>query len=364
VTSIIPPRRNYISEHASLLSSRVDHLGTILDFWRNSGFHLLARDADGRLRVTDDFLRAYLLRPEIRPAEESGPSEIALHESLMDDPRREPSDAEVARVEDADTRDNYRVLLSFFARLKRAASLEACYAGVFAGGDVSVPPLFLDQLAQIILRNVLDGCEDALEARAAEIFYREQKANADGGLVMLADLETVEMHASGGAYGSLGRLIVEAQAPLSTVNLDVLDAENAALYWTRDQRHDFVVSLNFGRAANKAFCRVLEKWIAHFFAAEVRVQGLRAIEDRNWAWHVGLDTESTSVLNDLWRGEEVEPGRMRRVLGLFRLDFADPAATRADVAGRPVYLALSMDENGVVRMKPQNLLLNLPIAQT
>jgi len=35
------------------------------DFWRNSGFHLLERDAGGRLQVTDDFLRAYLLRPEL-----------------------------------------------------------------------------------------------------------------------------------------------------------------------------------------------------------------------------------------------------------------------------------------------------------
>jgi hypothetical protein len=334
------------------------------DFWRNSGFHLLERDADGRLRLTDDFLRAYLLRPEIRPADESGPNEVALHETLMDSPRRDVPEAELALVEDADTRDNYRVLLSFFERLKRADSIEACYAGIFSGGKVDVPPLFLDQLAQIILRNVLDGCEDPLEARAAEIFYREQKANADGGLVMLADQETVEMHASGGAYGSLGRLIVEAQTPLSTVNLEVLDRENAELYWLRDQRHDFVVSLNFGRAANQAFCRVLEKWIGHFFAVEVRVQGLRAIEDHSWAWHVGLDAESSSVLNDLWRGEEVEPGRMRRVLALFRLDFADQAAMRADVAGRPVYLALSMDEDNVVRIKPQNLLLNLPIAQT
>jgi Family of unknown function (DUF6352) len=334
-----------------------------LDFWRNSGFHLLERDADRRLRVTDDFLRAYLLRPEIRPVEESGPNEVALHQALMDDPRREVAEAEIARIEDADARDNYRVLLSFLARLSRAPSLEACYSGIFAGGNVSVPPLFLDQLAQIVLRNVLDGCEDPLEARAAEIFYREQKANTEEGVVMLADLETVEMHASGGTYGSLGRLIVEAQTPLSTVNLDVLDVENAPMYWLRDQRHDFVVSLNYGRAANKAFCRVLEKWVRHFFDVEVEVEGLRAIEDRSWAWHLGLDAESTAVLNDLWRGEEVEPGRMRRVLALFRLDFADPAAMRSDVAGKPVYLALSMDESSVVRMKPQNLLLNLPLAR-
>jgi hypothetical protein len=333
------------------------------DFWRNSGFHLLERDGDGRLRITDDFLRAYLLRPEIHPVEDSGAGEAALHDSLMEHPRRKVEEAELAHVEDADARGNYRILLSFFDRLQRSASLEACYADVFAEPNVSVPPLFIDQLAQIILRNVLEGCEDALEARAGELFFREQKASAESGAVMLADLETVEMHASGGAYGNLGRLIVEAQTPLSSVNLDVLDTENAGLYWERDQRHDFVISMNFGRAANKAFCRVIEKWIRHFFGTEVRVEGLRSIEDRNWAWHIGLDAESTAVLNDLWRGEELEPGRMRRVLALFRLSFVDPASMRADIAGRPVYLALSMDESSVVRMKPQNLLLNLPLAK-
>jgi len=179
---------------------------------------------------------------------------------------------------------------------------------------------------------------------------------------MLADLETVETHASGGKFGSLGRLIVESQAPLAAVNLDVLDSENAHLYWMRDQRHDLVISMNFGRAANKAFCRVMEKWVAHFLGLKVVVRPLRAIEDREWAWHVGLDAESTAILNSLWRGEEVEPGTFRRVLALFRLEFEDPTAMRADVAGKPVYMALSMNEGAVVRMKPQNLLLNLPLA--
>jgi hypothetical protein len=335
----------------------------VQDFWRNSGYHLLERNAQGRLAVTDDFLRAYLLRPEIRPVEESGPNEIALHDSLLDDPRQEVDAPRLEGVEDADARDNYRVLLSFLARLARAESLESCYVGIFSGGDVAVPPLFIDQLAQIIVRNVLEGCEDPLEPRAAELFFREQKASTDDGTVMLADLETVEIHASGDGFGSLGRLIVESQAPLAAVSLDVLDAENAHLYWMRDQRHDLVISMNFGRAASKAFCRVMEKWIRHFFGVAVRVQALRAIEDREWAWHIGLDAESTAMLNGLWRGEELEPGTIRRMLALFRLDFEDPAAMRADIAGKPVYMALSMDENAVVRMKPQNLLLNLPLAR-
>ena len=331
------------------------------DFWRNSGFHLLERDGDGRLSVTDDFLRAYLMRPEIRPVEDSGANEIALHEALLEDPRQEMDAQALERIEDADARDNYRVLLAFFERLKRAACLESCYLQIFSGA-VSVPPLFIDQLAQIIVRNVLDGCEDPLEPRAAELFFREQKANTEDGVVMLADLETVEAHASGSSLGNLGRLIVEAQAPLASVNLEVLDTENAPAYWQRDQRHDLVISMNFGRAANRAFCRVIEKWIRHFQGVTVSVQPLHAIEDRSWAWHIGLDAESTVLLNDLWRGEEIEQGRFRRLLALFRLDFEEPAAMRPDIAGKPVYLALSTDENGVVRMKPQNLLLNLPLA--
>lgn len=332
------------------------------DFWRNSGYHLLRRGGDGWLSVTDDFLRAYLVRPEIRPVDESGPGEVALHQALLEDPRREVGESELDGIEDDDARDNYRVLLRFFGRLKRATSVEACYRGIFSETNVSVPPLFIDQLAHIIVRNVLEGCEDPLEPRAAELFFREQKASTEDGVVMLADLETVEMHASGGSLGGLGRLIVEAQTPLASANLDVLDTGNAQGYWLRDQRHDFVIGMNFGRAANRAFCRVVEKWVRHFFGVAVEVRPLRAIEEARWAWHIGMDVESTNLLNDLWKGEEVEPGRLRRLLALFRLEFHDTSVVRPEVAGRAVYLALSMDENGVLRMKPQNLLLNLPLA--
>jgi hypothetical protein len=330
------------------------------DFWRNSGFHLLERSG-GRLRVTDDFLRAYLLRPELRPVEESGPGEIALYERLLDEPRRPVAAGELEAVEDADARGNLSMWLAFRARLLDADSVEACYRGLFDAA-VQTPPLFIDQLAQIIVRSVLDGVDDPLEARAAELFYREQKVSIDEGRILLADLETVEMHASGGTYGSLGRLIVEAQTPVKAVNLDVLDADNGALYWLRDQRHDLVFNLNYGRAGIAALGRVITRWVRHFADVEVAVTPLRQIQDEKWAWHIGLDAQATAVLNDLWRGEEVEAGRLVRLLALFRMDFAEAAVMRPDVAGKPVYLALGMDEANVVRMKPQNLLINLPLA--
>ncbi len=54
---------------------------------------------------------------------------------------------------------------------------------------------------------------------------------------------------------------------------------------------------------------------------------------------------------------------MQRLLSLFRLDFADANAMQADIAGRPVYLAMAMTEKNRLRLKPQNLLVNLPLAQ-
>ena len=68
------------------------------------------------------------------------------------------------------------------------------------------------------------------------------------------------------------------------------------------------------------------------------------------------------MLDDLYRGDAPEPQRMQRLIGLFRLDFADPSEMRADLAGKPVYLGLAMTEHGRLRLKPQNLLVNLPLA--
>ena len=333
------------------------------DFWRSSGFHLLQRDAAGRLRLTDDFLRAYYLRPEIHPVDDSCEAELRLHAALMSDPRREVAQEEVDQIADEDARDNYRILLRFRRRLLEAETVEGCYMSLFKG-DVDVPPLFVEQLAHVILRNMLDACEDPLRLRAAEILFRGQKATLHDGHVLLADLELVEMHAAGTRYGGIGRLIVEAQGTLSKVDLDVLDRGNAGMYWERESRFDTVLSVAYGQAGLDALCRVIEAWVAHFFGASVAVSPIRNIEEQRWAWHIGLDAESTAILNELWHGGEVEQGRMRRVLALLRMDFHDPVELRPELAGRPVYLALSCDENEVVRMKPQNLLVNLPLACT
>jgi hypothetical protein len=108
---------------------------------------------------------------------------------------------------------------------------------------------------------------------------------------------------------------------------------------------------------------VLERWIAHFLSVEVSIAPQREIEDARWVWHVGLDAEASGVLNDLYNRVEVSDERMERLLCLFELRFANPADMRPPLAGRPVYLAMAMDRDQRLRLKPQNLLLNLPIAK-
>jgi len=48
------------------------------DFWLTSGFHLLERDAAGRLRAGDAFLQAFFRRPELRPVDSTHEALVAL----------------------------------------------------------------------------------------------------------------------------------------------------------------------------------------------------------------------------------------------------------------------------------------------
>jgi hypothetical protein len=334
------------------------------DFWRSSGYRLLAQGPDGNLHPTDDFLRSFLVRPELAPIPESCAGELRLHDALMADPRRAVGADALAGVDDADARENYRIWLRFRDRLVGAESLEAAYIGLFRGEGVDVPPLFVAQLTQVILRHVLGEAADPLAARAAEMLFRAQKiAVTDDGAVMAADEVTVEMFAQSGGFGSLGELLQQNRTPMRTLDLDVLDVENGASYWTRDERHDMSVSLNRGRAALTALARVMEDWIAHFLGIGVSIRTEREIDDAHWRWHVGLDAEASAMLNDLYNRQSVDDARMRRLLCLFRLDFDDPGDARPALAGKPVWMAMAMDERNRLRLKPQNLLMNLPLAR-
>ena len=89
----------------------------------------------------------------------------------MQDPWREVANEELALLKDADARDNYGVVLRFRERLRQAGTVEGCYMGLFKSA-VDIPPLFVEQMAHVALRNILAGSDDPLRLRAAEIFFR------------------------------------------------------------------------------------------------------------------------------------------------------------------------------------------------
>src|SRR5437773_11126627 len=123
------------------------------DFWASSGYRLLRAGADGRLALTDDFLRSQLLGRELAPIAESCPTEMALHEKLLAVPRAAVSEQEIAAIADADARENYAIWLRFRERLTAASSIESAYVALFRDG-VDVPPLFVAQITQILLRHL------------------------------------------------------------------------------------------------------------------------------------------------------------------------------------------------------------------
>ena len=331
------------------------------DFWQLSGYQTLQRNDHGWLRVTPDYLRWLLARPELAPIDESGPRERALHDSLLREPQRAVPDSELAAVEDADTCENYRHFFTLRKALIDAVTIERFYLQLFHAEAITLPPVFVDLAAHAIVRGMLDGNEDPYELRAAEMFFRRQRVSTEGGQVLAADAETIALFSETGGFGSIGRLLSQQGTPLRGMNMDVMSHENAQLYFLRESRHNYLLDLTHGREGEQALARVLGRWITHFFGVRVHIEAVGRVEDNAWRWHVGLDVESTAILNDLYEGKEVDEARRARLISLFRLEFAEAGDMRRDVAGKPVYLGVAITPDNQLKLKPQNLLINLPL---
>ncbi len=334
------------------------------DYWPSCGHSLLGVNAQGHLTVSDDFLRWLLERPELAPIAQSCPQELALHARLLAQPRSDIAPHDLTALRDPDAAENYAVWARFRTRLLAKPSLEASYLALFQGQGVDVPPLLVQQLTQVLLRHILGDSASPLQVRMAEMLFRVQTISVqEDGSVMAADRDTVERFATTGGFGSLGELLQQGGMRLRTVDLDVLRPDNAQAYWARSESFDWVVCMNRGEPALDALCEVLSRWIAHFFGVGVRIQTVTDIDDDNWVWHTGLDAQSSGMLNALYQGQELAPEQLQRMMCLFQLEFNHPQDMRADVQGHPVYLGMAVDERKNLQLKPQNLLINLPLAQ-
>jgi hypothetical protein len=330
------------------------------DFWASSGFRYLERGPAG-LVATDAWLARFIEGEELVPPHEAGPRERWLHQRLLRDPRAAVDPDALAAVEDDDARDNWSEFLRFRERIAALPSLEAVYLDLYRRASVDLAPPFVDALTQAITRSILDGVEDPWLLRAGEMLFRRQRVSTEGGQALAADSITLEAFAQTGGFGNVGRLLKRQNTELAPVKMDVLNHENAPLYFMRDEMHSFALDLTPGREGVAALARVLERWVRHMAGADVTIEPVERIDDERWRWHVGLDVDATSILNALYKGEDVAPAELERMIALFRLEFRDASAAVPEMLGRPVYLGLACRPDRTLRVKPQNLVTSLPL---
>ena len=326
------------------------------DFWISCGHHLLDRQPGGGLLLTDDFLKVYLARPELIPPPEACVVEKTLYGALLADPRLPISPSDSAAIADAVARENWQVLIAFRDLLLRHKTLEGAYAELMRAGPGKTPLLFVNQLVHVILRNALDGVEDAQVVRAAELFFRTQRVTLHEGSLIAADEEII-----GGINPAPQSPLVSMLGIPADAQIDVLNEENASGYWARSDQFDMAIDLTAGRAGLVALAEVMRRWIAHVLGVEVMIEPLPELREVNLAWYVGLDADATKIGDMMWNGEEIDEATMARVIGLFALTFRDSSVVLDRVKGEPVYLILAMTPEKTIRLKPQNLATGLPI---
>jgi Family of unknown function (DUF6352) len=326
------------------------------DFWISCGHHLLDRDEGGGLLLTDDFLKVYMARPELIPPPEACAVERTLHAALLNDPRMDVSASDIAAIADADARENWQILIAFRDHLVRHRTLEAAYAELVKQGFKNTPQLFVNQLVHVVMRNALDGVEDATVVRAGEMFYRTQRVTLHEGSLIAADEEKI-----GGANPALVSPLVSMLGIPAESHIHVINHDNAGGYWERSDQFDMAIDLTAGRDGLAAMATAMQRWIAHVLGVDVTIEPLTEMREVNLAWYVGLDADATKIGDQLWNGEEVDEATMARVIGLFELTFRDPSIVLDKVRGEPVYLILAMTADKLIRFKPQNLVTGLPI---
>jgi hypothetical protein len=327
------------------------------DLWISSGHHLLDRTRDGHLAITDEFLKAYLARPEIVPPDDACDRERALHARLLAAPRAPVAMADVNALADRDARENWRHLVQFRDHLMAHPTIEGAYLSLARAQRITTPPLFLNQLVHLIARTMLEGERDMFLWRAAELLFRPQRLSMQDGVMLLADEEIVDGNAATDRASPLVAIFGDAQ----TRSLDVLSAANAPQYATRSDAFDMVLDFRPKEPGRKAFARVLERFIAHLTGARVAIEPAERFETDQWTWFVGLDQEATAIGNALWRSETPPDDGQQRIVALFSARVSDPAEATAAVGQGAFPLILAMTSGRIVRVKPQNLISGLPL---
>jgi hypothetical protein len=206
------------------------------------------------------------------------------------------------------------------------------------------------------VRHVLDGSDAVYVLRAAEMLFRTQRLTTHEGSLIAADEEAVA-----GTNASVASPLVSMLGLPKEAAIDVLNDDNAQSYWERSDRFDLALDLTAGRHGIAALGEVIARWVRHLLTIDVDVAPLVEANDVSLTWYVGLDAQGTKIGDDLWNGEELDDAARGRIVGLYRLTFRDPAPVLDKAKGEPIYLIMAMTPDGMLRLKPQNLVTGLPV---
>ena len=143
--------------------------------------------------------------------------------------------------------------------------------------------------------------------------------------------------------------------------IDVMNDDNAAFYFEHSDQFHVALDLTGGRRGLQALGTVMERWVGHLLAVDTAIEPLVEMREAKFTWYVGLDADGTKIGDALWNDEELDEAAQARVTGLFRLAFRDPDVVMDKVKGEPVYLIMAMDQDKILRLKPQNLITGLPV---
>ena len=261
---------------------------------------------------------------------------------------------EIAAIADTDARENWQLMIGFRDHLVAHPTLEAAYLALVRPGVGRTPPLFLNQAVHLILRNALDDCEDADALRAAELFFRPQLLTMHEGSLIAADEETIagtdastsRRWSHAGPAGGRPRSTCSSRTMRKTIS----SAATVSTWRSISPPAGAVGALARRSCAGSAIC----------WRSRSRSSRWPRRSDVSFTWYVGLDAEGTAIGNALWNGEELDDatrGARRRPLPA-HLPRSGPGA---DGQGRGGLSDPRHDARRALRMKPQNLVVGLPV---
>ena len=296
---------------------------TIARFLAQLGWHLLDRRDDGRHLVTDDFLRAYLLRPELRPVESPARPSAGCTRPCSKRPPADHAGGPAAAEGPGRARE-----LRGLRALSRPAAAQRTLEDAYLRWP-SAPRPASRPCSSSIWRTRSCAASSTAAATACACAppsaCSAPRASPSGTAPSSWPTPTRCRSTPDRRHGQPGPAPGRGAGAHPRGRARRPGEANAADYLARSDRFDTVLDVSFTRPGLDALCRVLEAWVRHFLAIEVSIQPLQSVRDQRWRWHVGLDAEATALLNALYAGQELGEDRQARLLSLFRLEFKDPS---------------------------------------